>query len=543
MNSPELLFAVAVAANLIFVWLLSTRHIVSLPRPVLLTLTLVNSVVVAMHLATQMMPNTTVWWFFNVNFEQNLISSYSALLLLSTGILALFVALGRFAASNRLLAMVWLLWGVVYLFLCYDESYTFHEFFKHWKFYFSGLGGVMVLAALYGLWADVKNRTLYLLMMFGLGITAGGGLLLDDRVSDSFLIEELLELAGTTLVLAATYTTLRRTADSYWMRARKVLFIASPIWLIVLFLVGFWPLPMLEARLLAQPVQVDYLDGALSLVAYQTEDRTYRPGDWVKVSLYWQANRPLDDNYAQSIRLLRPPYGEVAAQTDMLLGPPNQPTTNVWPEGFIFKKTLYIKSTDMLTAPVSYWLSLNVWRAPWDDEQEDNMLLVSRTDKDLLLPDTAVLERISFTSTEQLPPAPLAADYQFDKPIRLTGYDLPAIVVPGQITLRFWWQTDAPVNDDLVQFLHLQHTETGHYEVIDHPPLLETFPTSGWPDNFHAIGEWTAQEIGDLPAGQYDVYTGLYDQNSQQRIPARNGNNEYVPDHRIHLGQMTVTAR
>lgn len=541
MGWMEITLIAAVALNVAAIRWLHRRGLITLPPRVMYALTALNVSVILLHVLTQDQPYTAIWWFFNVNFEHNFNTLVSALLLLTVAALALAAAVSWFARSQQRLGVVWAVWGGMYLFLAYDESYMVHEAMQHWKLIFAALGALLGLAALAGAWWDRANRALYLLLIVGLGLTAAGGVGLDDEIRATYLLEEFLELSGTTLVLAATYTSLRRSSSA-WPRVRRVLWLVHPAWVLVMLLVGLWPLPTLEARWWAQPAAADYLDGALSLLGYQLEDRAYQPGDWVKVTLYWRANQPLAENYAQSVRLLRPPAGDVMEQADLLLGPPTQPSTNTWPTGMVFHTDLYLQTEPSLPAPASYWLSLNVWRAPWDDHRDDNMLLVSQTDQTLLLPDTLVLDRVAFVSPEPVPPAPQAVDYRFSNQIRLTGYHLP-VLAPGQdAPLRFWWQTDAAVDNELVQFLHLHHTGSDAVVVADHPPLLDTFPTADWPAGLQVVGEWPADLLGELPPGEYDVFTGLYEQTSAERLPVADAQGQPAQDYRIYLGRLRVEA-
>lgn len=384
--------------HLVWLGFLSNRGVITLARHWLLGLVTVHLLTIVLHLATQDIPHTALWWFFNVNFENNFSSTFSALLLLLTGVMALAISFSL-SRSSLWTSGVWFLWGAVCLFLSYDETYMWHEFIANWKIYFSVIGLVLITALLYaGQFLDRKNRILYLVIVMGLGITAGGGLLLDDNIEDSFLLEEFLELAGIIYTFAATFTYLQSQVGAQQRFVRPLLFGSGLLWVVALVFVNFWPLPVVEARDNAASAPTEYLDGALQLLGYRINQSLYHPGEWVEVSLYWQATQPLHENYAHSVRLLKPPTGEVVAQVDVLLGPPTQPSTNVWPLNHIFRTRAYLETDQFLSAPASYWLSVNVWRAPWDSERSDNMLIVSQTSQPLLLPDTVVLQDVVFLS-------------------------------------------------------------------------------------------------------------------------------------------------
>jgi hypothetical protein len=534
MDASEIgIILMAVLNLIVWHWLILRKIITPSPRA-LFMLTLLNSAVILLHGIAEREPYTVTGWFFNVNFEHNLNVIVSSAYLLSIAIMALVIG-ARFITRSRT-GIVWLIWGAAYLYLSYDETYMFHESIRRWKFYFAGLGALLVLVALYGGWfADRANWRIYALLIVGLGITAAGGVLLDDTVKNSYRLEEFAELIGTSLVLAAVFTYLSRLSEVDWRPVRQLLVVGNVGWIVVMVLTQFWPLPALEARFLAKPASADYLDGALSLIGYQVDDRVHHPGDILKVTTYWRANQALSENYAQSVRLLSPPDGEPQKQSDLLLGPPVQPTTNIWPVNFVFRKEIYLQTEESLASPVSYWLSLNVWRAPWDSGRDDNMLLVEQTDHPLLLPDTLLLSHVTFiTPGNSVPPAPQTADYRFDNGICLCGYALSA-----DESLRFWWKTGADVDQELVQFLHLHRLESDTVVVADRPPLDDQLPTEDWPADLQVIGEWLLE---DLSEGQYEVFTGLYERASQNRIPVRDAQGEPIPDNRIYLGTLTING-
>ena len=533
MDASEIGIVLMSVLNLIVWHWLIVKKIITPSRRILFALTLLNAAVIFLHEIAENEPYTTLGWFLNVNFEHNLNVLVSSAYLLSIAIMALVIA-ARLITHSRA-GIVWLIWGAVYLFLSYDETYMFHESIRRWKFYFAGLGALLVLVALYAGWfADRANWRIYALMILGLGITAGGGVALDDTVKNSYMLEEFAELIGTSLVLAAVYTCLSRLPEIEWRPIRQLLIVGNIGWVVVMVLTQFWPLPALEAQYLANSVSADYLDGALSLIGYQVADRTYQPGDAVKVTTYWRANQPLPENYAQSIRLLRPPNGEPERQSDLLLGPPVQPTTNIWPPNMVFRKEIYLNTEPTLPSPMSYWLSLNVWRAPWDNSRDDNMLVVGQTDHQLLLPDTLLLSHVTFIAPGgRVPPAPQIANYRFDNGICLCGYELAA-----DEPLRFWWKTGADVDQELVQFLHLHRLESDTVVVADRPPLEDQLPTQDWPADLQVIGEWPLE---DLSEGRYEVFTGLYERASQSRIPVEDAQGQPVPDNRIYLGTLTIS--
>lgn len=94
----------------------------------------------------------------------------------------------------------------------------------------------------------------------------------------------------------------------------------------------------------------------------------------------------------------------------------------------------------------------------------------------------------------------------------------------------------------MTQFLHLQNVENDEYYTVDHPPFIDTLPTSAWPEGMQAVSEWDSALLPHLPAGEYRVYMGLYAQDTLERIPISTEDtaNTQVSDNRIYLGTVGV---
>lgn len=398
-----LFFTTAAAFSLISYFVLrylASKQIIAVRQRWLLALTAVNLGIIALHVVGQLLPQSVLAWFFHVRFEYNLNSTFSSLLLLSTGILTFVISVFHFRRSRPQLGLVWLTWSIGYFFLSWDELYMLHERMMNWRLTFTLLGVVLVTSAVYAaLVKDRANRSLYLLLIAGLCITAGGGLLLDDALANSFLLEELLELSGATYTLVAAFSYLRRQPVR-WQPVYRLMVTGNVLWVVVMIAIIFWPMPTLEAQQAAMAEPTEYSDGALSLLAASVDERVYAPGERIPVTLYWRANRPLPDDYGYSLQLLHPATGEVVVRNDFQLGHPLKPSTNTWPENFVVKTSVELRTEQASIDPANYWLAIHVWRIPWDDNRDDNVLTISRTTYKVPLPDTLLLADLVFSPAE-----------------------------------------------------------------------------------------------------------------------------------------------
>ena len=73
-------------------------------------------------------------------------------------------------------------------------------------------------------------------------------------------------------------------------------------------------------------------DSGLNLLAFRLENNQYRPGDFVDLTLYWQAQRFLSENYQTRVSMVNNRDGSIGDQTPLHY-PGNYPTRR-WKTGF-----------------------------------------------------------------------------------------------------------------------------------------------------------------------------------------------------------------
>jgi uncharacterized membrane protein len=141
------------------------------------------------------------------------------------------------------------------------------------------------------------------------------------------------------------------------------------------------------------------------------------------------------------------------------------------------------------------------------------------------------------------PAYPLEAT--FGNLVRLTGYT----VEPEQSTsprpepdkgkqllrLTLYWQALAPIPHDYTVFVHLRQPGGGTVAQADHRPLDNLYPTSLWP-----VGETIRESIflpANLPPGDYELWIGLYLQETDERLPVQN---DTSGENAVRLGELRI---
>ncbi len=130
-----------------------------------------------------------------------------------------------------------------------------------------------------------------------------------------------------------------------------------------------------------------------------------------------------------------------------------------------------------------------------------------------------------------IPTAPdIAINAILGQEITLTGYTVQGSrftvqgspTPPQTITLTLFWQALAPPSADYTIFVHLRDEAGITVAQRDSQPLDGAYPTARWQPGNPVITPLTLPVPGDLPAGTYRLYTGLYRLDTLERLPVAN---------------------
>ena len=90
---------------------------------------------------------------------------------------------------------------------------------------------------------------------------------------------------------------------------------------------------------------------------------------------------------------------------------------------------------------------------------------------------------------------------------------------PNSITLKLYWQSEAPLPTDYTTFVHLRNAAGETVAQKDQPPLEGAYPTSLWDPGEIIADEVTIPLPEELPSGEYSLVVGLYDLTTGLRLP------------------------
>lgn len=501
-------------------------------------------------------------WFFDPNTELALGPIISSSQLLAIGALAFISGL---VVKRKML--YWLFLGAGMVFLASDEYFSIHENYALWRPTYIGIGASVVLLTLLVGWFEAQQRLTFLLIVIGFGIIGFSGVGLDAFANDSPIevgdfsfngfrcglykwgiycqdfpvFEEFLELAGSTLILIGILIYLKQNLSApQWRWSLRGVGLVVGVWIVFTFS-NLWFIPTLEARLVAEDVRVEYLDGALSLVGYEVSTQEIKPGDKVKTTLYFQVNESIDYNYFVSVHLLAKPTEETFIQDDIQLGQWKYPSS-AWLPGLAVRNELTFTVPNAISTPATYWLMVRVWPGPEIPNQlRGPEASISRTSLLVLDPDTLVLTNLVARPVDPVPAPPEQRRYDFSDGFSLYGVELPQEGQPGSpMTLKFWWHGERDIQRQLVHFIHFFHENGEDYFVFDLPPFEGRFPPEDWPANIDMMDEVAVTLPSELPTGIYRVQTGMYELNSKERVPVADANGREVQDFSIYVGTIEV---
>ena len=311
--------------------------------------------------------------------------------------------------------------------------------------------------------------------------------------------------------------------------ARAIPYAFVPLW--VLLLVQSSAILPIAKQNYAQPADVEFETGA-RLHSYRIEiGKTSRSFHMFMSRPQWDKN---DIGY--SIRLVDQESGETIAHNDKvmtrhleyLIAPGLLPTYRNW-------MPIYLPSD----APPNraLWILLTFWQ---DRKGEYALLKVHSSDLRLLGDTQVVLGELVLPATASEAPNinPVA---KFENGFILNGAEWQESAKPAEtLSLEFSWRSIAEGSEDIMQFLHLRHEESGKWQVYDREPLGPRLPTRLWYTGLSDSETWQLPLPAELAPGSYTLSTGLYRSRDQERISAASAEGVAFPDARVPIGSLHI---
>jgi len=290
-----------------------------------------------------------------------------------------------------------------------------------------------------------------------------------------------------------------------------------------------WALPSPPALILpstAHPADVTY-DDKFRLVAYEVEHREVRPGEKVRLTLYWQGLQQMKYDYSLFIHLVSRD-GRGIAQQDV-----TYPTT-LWqvqhPISTAYELAVPASISGPWVAEVRVGWYRGATRLPAWDAQGRRLPGEAWTLAPL---------KIAAAATSQ-PHSPL--DIRLGNELALIGFDLaPATAMPGEsVRLGLFWRARDKIEGDYKVFVHIVNEVDQIVAQDDQQPVGGNYPTSLWEAGEVVQDEHRLNLPSSLPPGEYRLFAGMYRTDTLERLTAINAQGERLPADRIPLAKVRV---
>jgi hypothetical protein len=283
----------------------------------------------------------------------------------------------------------------------------------------------------------------------------------------------------------------------------------------------------------ARAIQVTY-GSVARLLAYEVGERVVRPGDYLPVTLYWQALEPTAEDLSIFLQLIAG-KDVVLGQVDSYPGGGAYPTS-LWSPGQVIRDEYQVPVRVAPAEPVAAQLQAGLY-------DYETGLRLPAVDPQGRIVNPAVLTRVKIAvPTQPAKPAHIV-DANLDNAVRLVGYDLPADRAPAgsEAPLTLHWQVSRPLGRDYTVFVHLLDDDDVLRGQGDGPPLANAYPTSFWSAGETLADPHRLRVFPDTQPGRYRLFVGFYDPATGQRLPVLDGEGNVQGD-RVLLSAFEVPA-
>jgi hypothetical protein len=312
--------------------------------------------------------------------------------------------------------------------------------------------------------------------------------------------------------------------------------------LAILLAVALWlPMGVVSREYIPPPIlSPEELPGNLSRLDWRYNDEmkllaveigadVVKPGERVPVTVYWQALKPMTTNYSVFAHLIGRAQQNVGQfNTYPALG--LRPTTTLQP-GDIVADTYPVLVNGGSEAPAV--LRVNVGLFDFLEEGRPGIEAIG-PDNVAVSPTTGSVKLVPV----QWPAVTPTLDIEFPDSIRLIDANLDGCsTIVDRCVLSLVWQGEGVPTNDYTVFVQLW--QNGQQMAgFDSPPLNGDYPTGQW-----AAGEVIIDphrlDISGLPSGEYQLFAGLYDFATGERLAATVSGTP-LPDYAVDLGAIIL---
>ena len=298
-------------------------------------------------------------------------------------------------------------------------------------------------------------------------------------------------------------------------------------------------LTSIDEATIPQRVHVTYGDQA-ELIGYALDRPAVRPGEALRLTLYWRALARLDRDYSLYIHLFGW-NGQRVGQRDSYPGGGAYPT-RLWQPGDILVDSYLVSIAPTATVPSRGLIEVGLY----DRATMERLPVRDGAGRPIA---SSLIGRCKLAATASpAPSVPHPVDYRLGEQAALVGYEVnggpvPVVLKPGDsLRLVLYWQARTKMNRDYTVFVHLEDEAQRIWGQKDGEPQAGNYPTSLWDAGEIVRDERELTVAPDAPPGAYELTVGLYLVDSGERLPVTTAEGRLLGNHLV-LGQVQVVAK
>jgi hypothetical protein len=266
------------------------------------------------------------------------------------------------------------------------------------------------------------------------------------------------------------------------------------------------------------------LGGQVELLGYNLSPTAFRPGDPLPLTLFWQAESDLDEDYFVLLQLRAEDGTDWTLQRERPAD--GSYPTMLWEQGEVVREQ-----------PDA--------RIPADVPSGRYTLMAGLTEagrgEGTGLVSLAELTVEGRPRTFEVPLIQHPLEVNLGDQVELLGYDLDAteLKAGGTLALTLYWKALTEMDMSYTVFVHILDGENRIWGQRDSLPGGGTLPTTGWLRSEVIVDQYEVPIQPDAPPGQYVIEVGMYRAETGQRLPIINQKGKVV-DNRVLLEEVTV---
>ena len=282
------------------------------------------------------------------------------------------------------------------------------------------------------------------------------------------------------------------------------------------------PAPVAAIPPQAQPANIVYGDAErIELHAVETPVARLRPGEAAEITLYLSAPAKLERDYELFIQLLDE-SGAVLGNVTSHPGWGRNPTT-LWEPGAVYPDRYLVPIIGRVDPSSPLLARVYTGFINPDSPPPDHFPVTARDPSGAeITPMPAVVEIAPHAAPDAQELGLSPAGILFGDAFQASALHAPAEISRGEaITLTVLWEATGRPAADYTAFVHLLDATDSYVAGYDRAPAGDRFPTSRWQPGDRILSRFALTTPPDLTPGEYSVWLGLYDADSQgqTRLP------------------------